>query len=171
MNKPWVTNQKNILMGMMETTHHCHSHYYYYLTPFLMPDIKEGIIFLLLKSYGVYADLWVTWLALNSTDGQSMIGVTAGGRVIHICRKDKSNFSVRVSSKVNCDGCCHSERKTPQQDTESAATCMGLPTSEVKLHDCKCVYISIQWHAFPWCSDLLVHGMYQPILTWLTTEK
>lgn len=79
----------------------------------------------------------VILLPLNSPDGQSMIGVTTEGRIVHTCRKAKSNFSVRVSSKVSRDGCCQSERKAPQEDNSDAVDCRSLPSSREKLFDCK----------------------------------
>ncbi|XP_050719269.1 uncharacterized protein LOC126999979 isoform X2 [Eriocheir sinensis] len=75
-------------------------------------------------------------LTLAAPDGQSMIGVTTEGRIVHTCRKAKSNFSVRVSSKVNRDGCCQSKKKAPQQDTSDANDCRSLPSSGEKLFDC-----------------------------------
>lgn len=66
-----------------------------------------------------------------------MIGVTAEGRIVHTCRKAKSNFSVRVSSKMNRDSCCQSERKATQQDANDAGDCRSLQLSEEKLFHCK----------------------------------
>lgn len=83
--------------------------------------------------------LSVTLLALNSPDGQSMIGVTAGGQIVHTCRKANSNFSVRVLNKVNCDKSVQSKRNATQQDTEDSTDNMNFVLSEEKMNDCKFV--------------------------------
>ena len=72
---------------------------------------------------------------MNSPDGLSMIGVTAGGQVIHTSRKTSANYSIRVSAKMNSGSSCDLEKMEDDEETKKAVHCKNVSQ---KNNPCKC---------------------------------
>lgn len=66
-----------------------------------------------------------------------MIGVTAGGQVLHTRRKASADYSIRVSAKVNNDCSCDFEKKAAGEETKESADCRSVLLLETKLCKCK----------------------------------
>lgn len=88
-----------------------------------------------------------TVLIVNRSDGLSMIGVTAGGQVLHTRRKAGANYSIRASAKADNDCSCHLEKEVACEETKESADCSGVLLLETKL--CKCKLASALFGGLP----------------------